>query len=67
MLAVGMPHEHRWSKNPELSNWIAQSRLDAFSAMASSGDISSTFGCNGLCIGDNVDLSRNSTYAKIVT
>ena len=35
MLAVSMTNQRRWSKNPELRNWIAQSRLDAFSAMAS--------------------------------
>ena len=35
MLAVGMTNQRRWSKNPELRNWIAESRLDAFSAMAS--------------------------------
>ena len=35
MLAVGMANQRRWSKNPELRNWVAQSRLDAFSAMAS--------------------------------
>ena len=35
MLAVGMTNQRRWSKNTELRNWIAQSRLDAFSAMAS--------------------------------
>lgn len=34
MLAVGMTNQRRWSKNPELRNWIARSRLDAFSAMA---------------------------------
>ena len=35
MMAVGMTNQRRWSKNPELRNWIAQSRLDAFSAMSS--------------------------------
>ncbi len=35
MLAVSMMNQRRWSKNPELRNWIGQSRLDAFSAMAS--------------------------------
>ncbi len=35
MLAVSMTNQRRWSKNPELRNWIARSRLDAFSAMAS--------------------------------
>ena len=35
MLGVGMTNQRRWSKNPGLRNWIAQSRLDAFSAMAS--------------------------------
>lgn len=35
MLAVGMTNQRRWSKNPELRHWIAESRLDAFSAMAS--------------------------------
>ena len=35
MLAVGMANQRRWSKIPELRSWIAQSRLDAFSAMAS--------------------------------
>ena len=35
MLAVGMTNQRRWSKNTELRNWIAQSRLDAFLAMAS--------------------------------
>jgi hypothetical protein len=35
MLAVSMANQRRWSKNPELRNWIVHSRLDAFSAMAS--------------------------------
>ena len=35
MMAVGMTNQRRWSKNPELRRWIAESRLDAFSAMAS--------------------------------
>ena len=35
MLAVGMTNQRRWSKSPELRSWIAASRLDAFSAMAS--------------------------------
>ena len=34
MLAVNMANQHRWGKNKELRNWIAQSRLDAFTAMA---------------------------------
>ena len=34
MLAVNMANQRRWSKNAELRNWIANSRLDAFTAMA---------------------------------
>jgi hypothetical protein len=34
MLAVNMANQRRWSKNAELRRWIANSRLDAFTAMA---------------------------------
>lgn len=34
MLAVNMANQHRWGRNKELRSWIAQSRLDAFTAMA---------------------------------
>ncbi len=34
MLAVNMANQRRWSKNTELRQWIANSRLDAFTAMA---------------------------------
>jgi NAD(P)-binding Rossmann-like domain len=34
MLAVNMANQRRWSKNAELRQWIANSRLDAFTAMA---------------------------------
>lgn len=34
MLAVTMANQHRWGKNKELRSWIAQSRLDPFTAMA---------------------------------
>ena len=35
MLGVGMANQQRWSKIKGLSGWIARSRLDGFSAMAS--------------------------------
>jgi hypothetical protein len=34
MLAVNMANQHRWGKDKALRGWIAQSRLDAFTAMA---------------------------------
>ena len=34
MLAVNMANQHRWGKDKALRTWIAQSRLDAFTAMA---------------------------------
>ena len=34
MLAVNMANQHRWGKDKALRAWIAQSRLDAFTAMA---------------------------------
>ncbi len=34
MLAVNMANQHRWGKDTALRGWIAQSRLDAFTAMA---------------------------------
>lgn len=35
MLGVGMANQQRWSKIKGLSGWIARSRLDGFSALAS--------------------------------
>jgi hypothetical protein len=34
MMAVNMANQHRWSKNKDLRAWVAQSRLDGFTAMA---------------------------------
>ena len=34
MLAVNMANQQRWGRDKALRNWIAQSRLDAFTAMA---------------------------------
>ena len=34
MLAVNMANQHRWGKDKGLRGWLAQSRLDAFTAMA---------------------------------
>ncbi len=34
MLVVNLANQYRWSKNPDLRNWIARSRLDGFTAMA---------------------------------
>jgi len=34
MMAVNMGNQQKWSKNKDLRNWIAQSRLDGFSALA---------------------------------
>ncbi len=36
MMAVNMGNQLRWSKDKELSRWIAMSRLDGFSALAAS-------------------------------
>ena len=36
MMAVNMGNQQRWSKDKELSRWIAMSRLDGFSALAAS-------------------------------
>jgi NAD(P)-binding Rossmann-like domain len=36
MLAVNMGNQYRWSKHKDLQRWIAQSRLDGFTALAKS-------------------------------
>ena len=34
MMAVNMANQQKWSKNKDLRNWMAQSRLDGFSGLA---------------------------------
>jgi len=34
MMAVNMANQQKWSKNKDIRNWVAQSRLDGFSALA---------------------------------
>jgi len=34
MLLVNMGNQHRWTRDPELRDWISHSRLDRFSGMA---------------------------------
>jgi hypothetical protein len=34
MMLVNMGNQHRWTRIPELRDWISRSRLDRFSGMA---------------------------------
>jgi hypothetical protein len=42
MMFINMGNQQRWAKHKEMRRWIAQSRLDGFSALAASVDPSDT-------------------------